>query len=493
MREAKQRYREKLESQLQQRNTRGLWQGLRTVTDYKATLMPIVSADISLADQLNIFYASRLPAERCASCPAERKRCTVTEHDVRLMFKCMNTKKAARPDGITGRVLKACANQLATSSLSQCIIPRYLQGRPQEALALLSQSEDRTRECYGDDSERRLIVTYGDMAWIHYHHGDQKQAESYCSRVQHILAVLGTPPEESLATKQLRRALKFSPDDGVLLALLALKLVQQHKYHEAEALVERALVGPDDDQVIRYVAKYLRMQDQLDQSIDLLHRALKGRSQSAFIHHQLGLCYLRKKKNLLSNKPKPEKEVQQWRRLSIHHLEEAIRLKNGLKSAKADLALQYAEESDMKRTSFNLLEELLFLLCFRAQEMFDDVLQELEEESPSIRQSMSRCYAEFCHYHSIQKDVAISFYKKALEFSTNTSDGKHCAKKLKLMAERRLRNNPADGASYGILGYVARAEGDYKRAAGFYEDALEREPENTEFLSVLCELRLQLY
>uniref|UniRef100_A0A3P8SKK7 Interferon-induced protein with tetratricopeptide repeats 15 n=1 Tax=Amphiprion percula TaxID=161767 RepID=A0A3P8SKK7_AMPPE len=366
----------------------------------------------------------------------------------------------------------------------------YLQGRPQEALALLSQSEDRTRECYGDDSERRLIVTYGDMAWIHYHHGDQKQAESYCSRVQHILvkhpsgssellpevlgekgwtllkfskslypaaiecfrgALLLQPDHWEWNTGlaialyrtephlQLRRALKFSPDDSVLLALLALKLVQQHKYHEAEALVEQALVGPDDDQVIRYVAKYLRMQDQLDQSIDLLHRALKGRSQSAFIHHQLGLCYLRKKKNLLSNK-----------------------------------------------SSFNLLEELLFLLCFRAQEMFDDVLQELEEESPSIRQSMSRCYAEFCHYHSIQKDVAISFYKKV-------PDPDVPLQKLKLMAERRLRKNPADGASYGILGYVARAEGDYKRAAGFYEDALEREPENTEFLSVLCELRLQLY
>ncbi|XP_051795518.1 interferon-induced protein with tetratricopeptide repeats 5-like [Acanthochromis polyacanthus] len=418
---------------------------------------------------------------------------------------------------------------------------RYLQVRPQEALALLSQSEDRTRECYGEDSERRLIVTYGDMAWMHYHHGDHKQAESYCSRVQHTLekhpsgsseflpevfgekgwtflkfskslypaaiqcfrdalklqpddwewntglaialyrtepqpAVLGTSPEESPATQQLRRALKFCPDDGVLLALLALKLQQQHQHHEAEVLVEKALVGPNDDQVIRYVAKYLRLQDQLDQSIGLLLRALKGSSQSAFIHHQLGLCYLRKKKNLLSIKPKPEKEVQRWRRLSIHHLEEAVRLKNGLNSAKADLALQYAEESDLKR----------------AQEMFDDVLQQLEEEPPSIRQSMSRCYAEFCHYHSIQKDTAISFYKKALEFSTNTSDGKHCVKKLKMMAERRLRNNPADGASYGILGYVARAEGDYRRAARFYEDALEREPQNTEFLSILCELRLQL-
>uniref|UniRef100_A0A3Q1GTB5 Uncharacterized protein n=1 Tax=Acanthochromis polyacanthus TaxID=80966 RepID=A0A3Q1GTB5_9TELE len=340
---------------------------------------------------------------------------------------------------------------------------RYLQVRPQEALALLSQSEDRTRECYGEDSERRLIVTYGDMAWMHYHHGDHKQAESYCSREKHPSgsseflpevfgekgwtflkfskslypaaiqcfrdalklqpddwewntglaialyrtepqpAVLGTSPEESPATQQLRRALKFCPDDGVLLALLALKLQQQHQHHEAEVLVEKALVGPNDDQVIRYVAKYLRLQDQLDQSIGLLLRALKGSSQSAFIHHQLGLCYLRKKKNLLSinsGSGSGCSEVQRWRRLSIHHLEEAVRLKNGLNSAKADLALQYLSPVN--------------------------------------------------------------------------------------------GNNPADGASYGILGYVARAEGDYRRAARFYEDALEREPQNTEFLSILCELRLQL-
>nr|XP_008286879.1 PREDICTED: uncharacterized protein LOC103362331 [Stegastes partitus] len=42
MREAKQRYGEKLESQPQRRDIRGLWQGLRTVMDYKATLMPMI-------------------------------------------------------------------------------------------------------------------------------------------------------------------------------------------------------------------------------------------------------------------------------------------------------------------------------------------------------------------------------------------------------------------------------------------------------------------
>ena len=55
----------------------------------------------------------------------------MTEHDVRLMFQRVNTKKAAGPDGITGHVLKTCANQLApvfteifNLSLSKCIIPR---------------------------------------------------------------------------------------------------------------------------------------------------------------------------------------------------------------------------------------------------------------------------------------------------------------------------------------------------------------------------------
>ncbi|KAI5630012.1 gastrula zinc finger protein XlCGF28.1-like [Silurus asotus] len=58
---------------------------------------------------------------------------TISEHDVRRAFKRVNTRKAAGPDGITGRVLKACADQLApvfteifNLSLEQSVVPSCL-------------------------------------------------------------------------------------------------------------------------------------------------------------------------------------------------------------------------------------------------------------------------------------------------------------------------------------------------------------------------------
>eukprot|EP00064_Thunnus_orientalis_P013847 superscaffoldBa00002316_g13888 len=64
---------------------------------------------------------------------------------------------------------------------------RYLQGRPEEAASLLNQSEEETRECFGEESERRLIVTYGDLAWLNYHTGDYTQSHTHCQRVEDIL------------------------------------------------------------------------------------------------------------------------------------------------------------------------------------------------------------------------------------------------------------------------------------------------------------------
>lgn len=250
---------------------------------------------------------------------------------------------------------------------------RYLQGKPEEALSLLTESEEKTRECYGQESELRLIVTYGDLAWLKYHTEDYAQSQTYCQRVEDILVnhppdpstdlhpeVYGEKgwtflkfsssyytkaeecfrkalelqpddwewntgyaivlyrteqnvndwyPEESPATKQLRRALEKNPDDdGVLMSMLALKLVHdKNKHTEAKGLVKKALeVGQDNTQVTRYVAKYLRNQDQVDESINLLKSMLEKKSQSSFIHHQLALCYEKKKNKLLGKRVRPE-------------------------------------------------------------------------------------------------------------------------------------------------------------------------------------------
>uniref|UniRef100_A0A3P9JDD6 Reverse transcriptase domain-containing protein n=1 Tax=Oryzias latipes TaxID=8090 RepID=A0A3P9JDD6_ORYLA len=149
VKEAKKRYGRKLESQLQQSDSRSLWQGLRTITDYRAPTSGVTSADRTLADELNTFYARFEAAAKDASdanasvanasgtngCRQEVTTSTsnaliISEHDVRRAFRRVNTRKAAGPDGISGRVLRACADQLApvfteifNISLSQSVIP----------------------------------------------------------------------------------------------------------------------------------------------------------------------------------------------------------------------------------------------------------------------------------------------------------------------------------------------------------------------------------
>ncbi|KAK1806971.1 hypothetical protein P4O66_005464, partial [Electrophorus voltai] len=145
--EAKRRYGKKLEIQFQQSGSRSLWQGIRMITDYRSPSSGVMSADESLANQLNTFFArfeatsssanaSRANANSanasstnansasangtfgaansaCAEPTIEQRPLIITENDVRRVFKRVNTRKAVGPDSICGRVLKACADQLA--------------------------------------------------------------------------------------------------------------------------------------------------------------------------------------------------------------------------------------------------------------------------------------------------------------------------------------------------------------------------------------------
>uniref|UniRef100_A0A3B3C9L0 Interferon-induced protein with tetratricopeptide repeats 10 n=1 Tax=Oryzias melastigma TaxID=30732 RepID=A0A3B3C9L0_ORYME len=220
--------------------------------------------------------------------------------------------------------------------------------QPAEALELLNQSETKTREVY--DDERRFIVMYGDMAWLKYHTEDLEEAQRLCQRVEDILVrhpaapdtlhpevygekgwtllklsrsyypeakenfckALEMQPDDcelnngyaivlyrmeevrpitSPATRQLQRAVEINPRDGVLLSMLALKLMFNGNLEEVDKLVERALkVARNNTQVIRYLAKYLRKRNRLDEAIKLLQDVLKMNTTSTFIHHQLAQC-----------------------------------------------------------------------------------------------------------------------------------------------------------------------------------------------------------
>ncbi len=96
-----------------------------------------VRADPLLADELNTFYgrfecnggSAALLSQEAAD-RSDNHVITVLEDEVRRALKGVNIRKAAGPDGITGRVLRSCADQLAglftsifNESLATSVVP----------------------------------------------------------------------------------------------------------------------------------------------------------------------------------------------------------------------------------------------------------------------------------------------------------------------------------------------------------------------------------
>ncbi len=140
VRAAKLRYRERIESHFQLNDSRRMWQGLKTICSSGNNSSAEVRADPLLAEELNTFYGrfdrnggATLPI----SAPGSSRQSsdddhviTVSEDEVRRELRRVNIRKAAGPDGITGRVLRSCADQLAglftsifNESLATSVIP----------------------------------------------------------------------------------------------------------------------------------------------------------------------------------------------------------------------------------------------------------------------------------------------------------------------------------------------------------------------------------
>ncbi len=97
-------------------------------------------ADPLLADELNTFYgrfecnggSAALPSSASGSSRqrSDNHVITVSDDEVRRALKRVNIRKAAGPDGITGRVLRSCADQHAglftsifNESLATSVVP----------------------------------------------------------------------------------------------------------------------------------------------------------------------------------------------------------------------------------------------------------------------------------------------------------------------------------------------------------------------------------
>ncbi len=140
VRAAKLRYRERIESHFQLNDSRRMWQGLKTICSLGNKSSAEVRADPLLTEDLNTFYGCfecnggsvTLPISASGSSrqSTDDHVITVSEDELWRKLKRVNVRKAAGPDGITGHVLRSCADQLAglftsifNETLSTSVVP----------------------------------------------------------------------------------------------------------------------------------------------------------------------------------------------------------------------------------------------------------------------------------------------------------------------------------------------------------------------------------
>ncbi|XP_056627122.1 interferon-induced protein with tetratricopeptide repeats 5-like [Triplophysa dalaica] len=385
---------------------------------------------------------------------------------------------------------------------------KYLLGSYEEALTNLQKSEEITKDCYGDNCDERLIVTYGNFAWLHFHMKQYAECKKYLDKLKeiqeekppvstsvlypHVVGekawalfkfsrkyygrakecfrkVLELEPEEGewnagyaivlnrtesncskIAIQQLRWALQTNPDYDELKVLLALRLARLKQFDEAEDLVESALeMSPDNPYVIRYVGKYFRNYGSVDWSMSLLKRALDVAPDSSLIHHQLALCYKKKKEQL-----KDKFESQRFRHLSISHFEKAVTLDSGFILAMAQLAAIYSEDGQIGR----------------ADEVFQTALSTAKDKT-----SIQALYLYFGKFQQYSKCwlLAVRYYKVCLKMGPDTKDGKESHENLRKIASKRLSKNRYDTRALGILEFIEQVTGGNQSTTEDCEHVLE--------------------
>ncbi|XP_062927716.1 interferon-induced protein with tetratricopeptide repeats 1-like [Mobula hypostoma] len=435
------------------------------------------------------------------------------------------------------------------TSYNQMAFVNCLEGNHEEAIKNLKEAERILRENHKDEFERRIIITYGNFAWVHYHMGQLTEAQSYLDKLEVICKPLSDGPrytamipevygekgwslmktraefyeeakecfakaleqdpdntdwimgyatvlsrleafsgttehhERIQSVKHLRRVLELDPDHSLAMVLLALKLQKFNAKKEANELVQQALQKtPDFPYMLRYAAKFYRVQGAVDKAINLLKHILEFTPKSCFVHHQLGMCY--------RSKLMPWAADPYHTRLHYH----ALRHKTEL----IEQCKYHFEKACEYRKRSSILPHLDLADLYvkigdhsRADEIYSFLLK-LKDIRPENIQVVCLRAGSFELYHRGSESNATKLFLKGLKIEYNSSERKKCHYELEKWADRKLCRNPYDSKALGIKGLLFQQSGNKAKAIQYFEEALETDHDNEDYLSALWELRLSL-
>ncbi|NXW57858.1 IFIT5 protein, partial [Eurystomus gularis] len=418
----------------------------------------------------------------------------------------------------------------------------YLKNSNEKALRNLQKAEEEVKKYHPDEIARRSLVTWGNYAWIYYHMERYNKAQTYVRKVENSCKKLSSTAEwkmqlpeiyaeqgwallkfgkkyykrakscfenalqnepnnpefnagyaiamyrledylerqyedRSPSLKPLKRAVELNPEDTFIMALLALKLQDLEQGDKGERYIEEAMQKtPYLPYVLRYAAKFYRRKGEVDKALEILKKALAVTPTSVFLHHQLGLCYRSKLIQLKETTRYPPKEqVDQLIELAIYHFKIGTEQRKKFFSAHIDLAGMYAEGKRYKE----------------AEEAFQKAFQ-INILSDGDKQEFYFRYGSYQLYSMRSESEAIRCYIEGLKFGKESYYFHKCSSALKKLLQQRIQKGLGDATDFGTLGFVHNLNGKKHEAVECYEQAVALCPDNEEYLSALCELRLSI-
>ncbi|XP_078269265.1 interferon-induced protein with tetratricopeptide repeats 5-like [Rhinoraja longicauda] len=325
-----------------------------------------------------------------------------------------------------------------------------------------SQCYEEAKECF----TRALEEDPDNVEW----------AMGYATALYRLESISGIHenPEESQLVRQLRRVLELDPGESVARVMLALRLQEFQQNVEANELVEEALRStPDSPFMLRYAAKFYRIENDVDKAIGLLKKAVEFTPDAAFLHHQMGICYREKLMALRRNRGSGDSsEKAELIRHCKLHFGTAFKLKPSFIFAQLDFAEICLMNGELDK----------------AAEMYHN-LQRLENVTPDKKQAIELQLGLYERDHTKSESNAIHHFMEGLKIQCRRKYWKRCYTELERIAKRQINWNPHNSRAFGILGFLHQQAGENSEAVECFEKALQINPRNEEYLSALCELR----
>ncbi|XP_067909423.1 interferon-induced protein with tetratricopeptide repeats 5-like isoform X2 [Heterodontus francisci] len=434
-------------------------------------------------------------------------------------------------------------------SYNQLAFVNCLQGNYEEAIQNLKEAEKFLRENHEHEFEKRIIITYGNYAWVYYHMGQLTEVQSYLDKLETIYKQLTNGSQYTAMTPEVygekgwtllstdaqfyevamecfKKALEEDPDNTewnvgyatVLFRLEGFSGTPENRGPSKSAKQLRRVLELDPDDSVAMVLLALKLQqfNQKEEGLKLIEQALQISPDLPYVLRYAAKFYrskrdvvkavqlLKKALEITPNSTFLHHQIGQCYRTKLYQLINYPGSKDPHNPAfqpKAELINQckyHFEKAFENRPLTSIKAQLDFAgICLlneeylKAEEIYNHLLK-LEGIRPENKQAICLQVGLFELNQKRSESNAIAHFLEGLKVQYDSIQQQKCHENLKKIAERRLSRNSRDSKAFGVLGFMHQLDGEKHEAIECFEKALQFDPGNEEYLSALCELRLSI-